>query len=90
MSKERLTKDEAIKLITSVVDGEVDEDTRSSFLEYISEDKEVRAEYESLKRIKQLVVERCPTHRAPETLKLRVQQFLSEQQGNINNINNPK
>lgn len=84
MSKDQLNKEEAIKLITSVVDGEVDDETRASFLEYIEEDEEVRAEYESIKRIKKLIAEHCPVHKAPETLKIRVRQFLSKEQGNIN------
>lgn len=88
MSKERLTKDEAIRLITSVVDDEVNAETRSSFLEYIRQDDEVRREYESIKRTKELVAERCPTHKAPESLKLRVRKFLLEEQDKLNDIDN--
>lgn len=87
MSKDRLTKEEAIKLITSVVDGEVNEEQRIAFLEYIEQDEEVRAEYESIKRIKKLIAEHCPVHKAPETLKIRVRQFLSQQEDNINSEN---
>lgn len=86
MSDERLTKEEAIKLITLVVDGEVDESTRSSFLEYIEEDSEVRHQYESIKRIKKLVAERCPTHKAPDSLKLRIQKFLLQEQGKLKEL----
>lgn len=86
MSKERITKDEALRLITSVVDDEVDAETRSSFLEYIRLDSEVRREYESIKRIKKLVAERCPTHKAPESLKLRVRTFLLDEQDKRNDI----
>jgi hypothetical protein len=88
MSKERLTKEEAIKLITSVVDGEVDESTRNSFLNYIEEDSEVRSQYESIKRIKKLVAERCPTHKAPDSLKMRVQKFLLQEQGKLGKLDN--
>lgn len=86
MSDERLTKEEAIKLITLVVDGEVDENTRMSFLKYIEEDSEVRSQYESIKRIKKLVSERCPTHKAPDSLKLRVQKFLLQEQGKLKEL----
>lgn len=86
MSNERLTKERAIKLITSVVDGEVDDNTRTSFLRYIEEDDEVRKQYESIKRVKKLVSERCPSHKAPDSLKLRVQQFLLQEQGKLNQL----
>lgn len=88
MSDERLTKERAIKLITSVVDGEVDENTRISFLDYIEGDSDVRKQYESIKRIKRLVVERCPSHKAPDSLKLRVQQFLLQEQGKLKKLQN--
>ncbi|NGP76194.1 hypothetical protein G3570_06095 [Balneolaceae bacterium YR4-1] len=88
MSDERLTKERAIKLITSVVDGEVDQKTRSSFLNYIEDDSEVRNQYESIKRIKKLVAERCPSHKAPDSLKLRVQQFLLQEQGKLKDLQN--
>ncbi len=88
MSEERLTKEQAIKLITSVVDGEVDERTRSSFLNYIEEDSEVRNQYESIKRVKKLVSERCPSHKAPDSLKMRVHKFLLEEQGKLSKLDN--
>lgn len=88
MSDERLTKERAIKLISSVVDGEVDEKTRITFLNYIEEDNEVRKQYESIKRVKKLVAERCPSHKAPDSLKLRVQQFLLQEQGKLNPLDN--
>ncbi|MDX1586927.1 MAG: hypothetical protein R3222_09290 [Balneolaceae bacterium] len=87
MSYERLTKDEAIKLITSVVDDEVDDNTRISFFNYIEEDNEVRKQYESIKRVKKLVAERCPSHKAPDSLKLRVHNFLLEEQGKVKQLN---
>ncbi len=86
MSKERLTKEEATRLITSVVDDEVDAKTRSSFLEYIRQDNEVRREYESIKRIKELVAKRCPIHKAPDSLKSRVRKFLLEEQDKLNDV----
>jgi len=88
MSKERLTKEEAIKLITSVVDGEVDESTRNSFFNYIEQDSEVRNQYESIKRVKKLVTDRCPSHKAPDSLKLRVQKFLLQEQGKLSELDN--
>lgn len=85
MSEERLTKEEAFKLITSVVDDEVDKATQDSFFQYVKSDPEVRSEYESVKRIKQLVEERCPREKAPDRLKVRVQEFIFEEIRKENN-----
>lgn len=90
MSKDRLTKNEAKELITSVVDGEVDDEIRSSFLEYIQEDEEVRQEYESFKRIKNLIANRCPTYEAPAKLKLWAEDFLSAEQDKLEAENEAK
>lgn len=76
MSKNHLTKEEAINLISSIVDDEADENTRTAFLNYIKNDTAVRYEFESMKRIKTLIATRCPTHKAPDELKVRVQEFL--------------
>ena len=79
MSHDRLTKDEALQLISSVVDDEVDKATKNAFFKYIDNDKEVRREFESIKRIKKLVAERCPIRKAPDHLKTRIRNYLSEE-----------
>lgn len=76
MSKDRLTKEEAYKVITSIVDDEADEHMRSAFFEYIKKDSKLRNEFESMKRIKTLISTRCPCYKAPERLKVRVQKFI--------------
>lgn len=78
MYERKLTRKEAFALITSIIDDEADEDTRFAFFEYIEKDREVKEEFESVKRIKTLISTRCPYHKAPETLKVRVQKFLAD------------
>jgi len=69
----KLTKTEALELLTPVVDDEVSAEERDAFLEYIADDEEVKYEYESMKRIKSLICNRCPSAKAPDSLK----EFLS-------------
>ncbi len=76
MSKHRLTKREALNLVTPVVDGEVEEPVREAFFSFIKNNDHVRKQYESEKRLKNLVSERCPCSKAPESLKRRVHSFL--------------
>lgn len=76
MSKRNLTKREALELITPVVDDEVDETVRNAFFEYIEEDEDVRNRYESIKRLKEVVANRCPCARAPSHLRERITDFL--------------
>lgn len=69
MGKNELTKEEAIKLITAIVDDEASAEERQAFMEYIEHDDEVRREYESVKRIKSIISSRCPHKKAPDSLK---------------------
>lgn len=78
MSDLKLTKDEAIRLITPVVDKEVEKEKRIAFFEFIEKDDEVRLQYESHKRVKKLVSNRYPRIKAPEQLRKRVNVFLSD------------
>lgn len=78
MAKLNLTRQEALELITPVIDGEVEEDKRIAFLDYIEEDDSIRLKYESAKRIKKLVSTRYKTVRAPDRLKKRIRDFLSD------------
>ncbi|HKK47359.1 MAG TPA: hypothetical protein VJ964_17655 [Balneolaceae bacterium] len=69
MGKIELTKVQALKLITPVVDDEVSIDEREAFLDYIAKHDDVRKKYESVKNIKTLVHSRCPCAKAPDSLK---------------------
>lgn len=65
----KLTKTEALELLTPVVDNEVGDEEREAFLAYIARDEDVRKEYESMKKVKVLMGERCPCAKAPDSLK---------------------
>lgn len=67
MSK-KLTKVEALKLITPVVDDEASAKERRAFMDFISDNEDVRRKYESMKKIKSLVDDRCPRAKAPSSL----------------------
>lgn len=78
MGKRQLTKVEALSLITPVVDGEVTEEEREAFFDFIAQNEDVRKKYETLKGIKSLVSSRCPCAKAPESLKNRVRQYIQK------------
>ena len=65
----KLTKSEARDLLTPVVDNEVSAEERDAFLAYIAHDQDLKNEYESMKRIKALMSDRCPCAKAPDSLK---------------------
>lgn len=75
MGKQKLTKIEAIELITPVVDGEVTPEEREAFMDFIAQDKEVRQKYNSMKQIKNIVSSRCPNANAPDTLRKFVKEL---------------
>ncbi len=70
----KLTKSEALELLTPVVDNEVSAEERDAFLEFIAHDEDLKQEFESMKQIKALMADRCPCAKAPESLK----DFLSD------------
>lgn len=65
----KLTKSQALELITPVVDNEASAEEREAFLEYIANDEEVRQEYQAMKALKSVVRSRCPSAKAPDSLK---------------------
>lgn len=80
MSKEGLTKYEALELITPVVDDEVSEEERTAFFKYIAKHRDVRRKYESLKNIKSLMGSRCPSACAPAALRKEIKRLINQQQ----------
>lgn len=73
MGQHELTKFEALKLITPVVDEEANPQERKAFMDYIAEHQEVRDKYESMKNLKSMLQHRCPTAKAPNSLRQFVQ-----------------
>lgn len=78
MSKHNLTKVEALKLIVPVVDGEVTDDERQAFMDFIADHPDVRKKYESMKNTKSLLASRCPCETAPDSLKQFVNKVCNE------------
>ncbi|HEX6981476.1 MAG TPA: hypothetical protein VF181_01840 [Balneolaceae bacterium] len=76
MNNDELTKAEALKLITSVVDDEVSEKKREAFFSFITKDDEVRRKYESLKKLKALLYNRYPRACAPQSLKNKIRNYI--------------
>lgn len=79
MCKNELTKEEAFKLISAVIDNEVSPEERKAFIKYIEQDDEVRREYQSIKKVKSLVSSRCPYASAPDSLKHFVENIGQEE-----------
>lgn len=67
-----LTKQQALELLPAVVDHEATEDEVLSFLSYIENDKNVKNQYESALRIKNLLSQKYPKAKAPDHLKSRI------------------
>lgn len=79
MSNRSLSKREALELITPVIDSEVSEETRDAFLRFIEGNPEVRRQFNSQKKIKELIATRCPCSKAPESLHKRVRELAAGQ-----------
>lgn len=69
MGKKSLTKKEARALIAPIIDGEAAAEERAAFMNYIRRNEDVRREYESMKKVKNLIVNRCPCAKAPDSLR---------------------
>lgn len=78
MGKKELTKDEAFKLITAVVDDEASAEDRQAFMDFIAHNDEVRQEFEAIKKIKSLLSSRCPYAKAPKSLRQFVKATCQE------------
>jgi hypothetical protein len=79
----QLTKSEARKLLTPVVDGEVSAEEREAFLAFITNDEELRQEYESMKQLKAFIENRCPSAKAPDSLRQFLATFNSSESVDI-------
>jgi len=79
MDNSDLTKIEALKLISPVIDDEVTSAERKAFMTFISEHEDVRKKYESLKKLKSIVHDRCPYEKAPVSLHEYVKSVSQQQ-----------
>jgi hypothetical protein len=78
----RLTKKQALDLLPAVIDGEASENERLAFLAYIETDPDVRDEYESSLRIKELLAKKLFKKKAPAHLRNKVYELIEESQRN--------
>jgi hypothetical protein len=76
MNNDELTKAEALKLISSVLDDEVNEKEREAFFNFIIHNDEVRRKYESFKNLKALLKNRYRRTQAPQSLKIKVANYI--------------
>lgn len=81
MSNKKLTKYQALRLITPVVDGEATTEEREAFFAYIDENKEVCRKYKSVKNIKKLMRTRYPCSSAPPSLLQTVKNISQDNRG---------
>lgn len=78
MSVPRLSKREALRLITPVVDDEASRQERSDFLASLEHYPEVARQFRSVQNVKQLIRSRCPREKAPHMLVERIQEIIHE------------
>lgn len=76
MDYKKLTREEAVRLITPVVDNEASEENRIAFMSYLKGDPALESYYRREKRLKALLHERCPRTPAPPHLRERIEHLL--------------
>lgn len=81
-----LSRREAMQLITPVVDGEATAREQAAFFEYIKKDPKVERLYRAERQVKNLMHDRCPQYKAPDHLKKRINNLLSEQPDEISKL----
>jgi len=81
MPCQQISKMEALQLIAAVVDGEVSPDKRKAFLQCVQNYPDIRRRYESSKKIKKLLSNRCPKEKAPASLHKRIRELLVQLPG---------
>jgi len=77
----KLTRKQAIKLLTAVVDQEATQDEKSAFMDYIKNDSDLHEQYKSALLIKKLLSERLQRVNAPDHLKKRIKSLLEQEAG---------
>ncbi|MDZ7756867.1 hypothetical protein [Rhodohalobacter sp.] len=68
----RLTKYQARLLLPAVVDNEVSEQEKKDFFEYLKHDPELKREYYSTLKVKQILSENLPRKSAPDHLRKKI------------------
>ena len=76
MDYKKLTREEAIRVITPMVDGEISEEDRVAFMHYVKGDPDVDNYYRREQQLKKLLQQRCPRVPAPPNLHDRIEHLL--------------
>lgn len=74
-----LNRQRVLEMIPLVVDDEIHPEDVRAFMDYIQNDEELKCRFESQKRTKKLIQDRCKRTKAPNSLKLKIQQLLDEE-----------
>ncbi len=79
MKLEKISKYEALRLVTPVIDGEVCNETREVFFEHVKEYPEVNYHFKSAQCVKQLLKRRCPKAKTPSGFYERIKKAIAAQ-----------
>lgn len=74
----KLTRKQAIDLIPCILDGEATEKETRAFFDYLEDDDSVKKQFESLKIVKELIRKKCKRDKAPDRLKNKVSELISD------------
>lgn len=74
----KLNKQEALLLLSLIVDNESSENEKAAFFRYIQNDEEVRKKYESLLFVKQLLKTKYSPKKAPDHLRQKVADMIED------------
>lgn len=79
---QQLDKQKALELIPLIVDDEVGPELRRAFFEYIKNHAAIRKQYESQKKIKELVQNHYKQIKAPDHLRQKIQLLINREENN--------
>lgn len=77
MEFDKLSKSDAVRLITPVIDDEVSQETRELFFDKLKEYPEVNQAYKSIRGVKQLLKNRYPRAKASDDFHQHVKSIIS-------------
>jgi len=85
----QLDEQRALELIPLIVDDEVDSKVRLAFFEFIKNHESIRHQYESQKKIKQLVQNHYKQIKAPDHLKQKIHLMINREESRCDSGGNP-
>lgn len=82
MKLEKISKYEALRLVTPVIDNEVCHETRRAFFENMCNYPEVNYHFKSARHIKKLMKNRCPRAKVTSDFYCRIKSVIALQKDN--------